>query len=653
MQAGDVTLKSVFSDNHRYEIPMFQRPYVWAAVREWAPMWDDIQAAADGVVYDMAQDEWPEEPPRYFLGSIVVKAVQRNPQRMDGSLLIDGQQRLTTLQILLAAARAVATTLDAETAAGRFAAWLENDPATVHENFPDDRYKLWPLPQDRNEFLWAVRGPEDTAVCPDPAHQVCRARGWFEEAIAEWAGSGPAAADRLTSLHSALNDRMQVAMITLEKTDNAQVIFEALNHRGVELSQSDLIKNLLFRLVEDQGQRKDAESLLVDHWLPLDSRRWRADVTRGRITRNRLDVVLAYWLTIQKQSAVSVEHLFEEFKAWMLEGGHNAAEVIKAVRVHADLYDRLMDNPPDERTAELVDHVVATKTNTAWPLLLSVFAEARAVPDAERAIAVDAVGSYLMRRGVCGLTTKDYNNIFVSTMKASLAAEPEHAGTAVLETLSGLRAESRWWPSDGEFLGALLGSNFYGLSKPRIRAFFAGIENRLRDEQAEDASRVEADNATLSIEHVLPQSWKAHWPLPESPDPQKALERRERAINALGNLTLTNGRLNSKMRNADWLTKRGALAAKSTLLITTSSILAAPGASVLVGWAGEWDESAIDVRTTWLSSLAIDTWPRPEIEEQDDSLEASEDDDQDEDDDHDEDEDQVEYEDQAEGQLGE
>ncbi len=625
MQAGDVTLKSVFSDNHRYEIPMFQRPYVWAADREWAPMWDDIQAAANGVVQDMTEDVWPDEPPRYFLGSIVVKGVQRNPQRIDGSLLIDGQQRLTTLQILLAAARAVAMDLDAETAAGRFAAWLENDSATVHENFPDDRHKLWPLPQDRSEFLWAVRAPDDSAKCPDPAHQVCRARVWFEEAIADWAGVDTGAADRLTALHSALNDRMQVAMITLEKTDNAQVIFEALNHRGVELSQSDLIKNLLFRLVEDQGQRKDAESLLVNHWLPLDSRKWRADVTSGRITRNRLDVVLAYWLTIQKQSAVSVEHLFEEFKTWVLDGGHNAAGVIKAVRVHADLYDRLIEDPPSQDVAGLVDHVVASKTNTAWPLLLSLLADARAVSESERSIAVAAVGSYLMRRGVCGLTTKDYNNIFVSTMKASLAADAGGAGTAVLETLGGLRAESRWWPSDGEFVGALLGSNFYGLSKPRIRAFFAGIENRLRDEQAEDASRVEADNSALNIEHVLPQSWRTHWPLPDSSDPQRALERRERAINALGNLTLTNGRLNSKMRHSNWPTKRSALAAKSTLVITTSSILAAPGASVLTDWNGEWDESAIDTRTMWLSKLALATWPRPDIDEDDESLEESED----------------------------
>jgi hypothetical protein len=419
---------------------------------------------------------------------------------------------------------------------------------------------------------------------------------------------------------------MQVAMITLEKTDNAQVIFEALNHRGVELSQSDLIKNLLFRLVEDQGQRREAEALLVHHWLPLDSRRWRVEVTSGRITRNRLDVVLAYWLTIQTRAVVSVEHLFEEFKAWILDGGHKAADVIKAVRIHADLYDRLLADPPSQDVAELVDHIVATKTNTAWPLLLSVFSDERSVPEPERRTAVAAVGSYLMRRGVCGLTTKDYNNIFVTVLKASLSAEAHLAGTTVRETLSGLRAETRWWPSDGEFIGALLGSNFYGLSKPRIRAFFAGIENRLRDERAEDTSRVRSANSALNIEHVLPQAWRANWPLPESAEPQRALELRERAVNSLGNLTLTNGRLNSKMRHARWSTKRSELGAKSTLLITTSSILAAPGASVLTGWNGEWDETAINLRTAWLSELALATWPRPDIDEADDSLEGPEED---------------------------
>ncbi|MGK2320823.1 DUF262 domain-containing protein [Gordonia rhizosphera NBRC 16068] len=361
MQAGDVKLGAIFFDNHRYEIPMFQRPYVWGQERNWLPLWNDIAAAADGVVGNMLTGDWPEEPPTYFLGAIVVKATPSHPQRLGGSILVDGQQRLTTLQVMLAAARSVATELGANSAAGRFDAWVENDQKAVHEKWPDDKYKLWPLPQDRPQYLWAVRRPDDQEPCPDGAHRISEARLWFEDAIRDWATCDGDPSDRLDALHSALETRIALVRITLEKTDNAQVIFEALNHRGVELSQSDLVKNLLFRLVEDQGERHLAESLLVDHWLPLDSRQWRAETVTGRIKRSRLDQVIAYWLTARTGEVVSVERLFDDFKAWLLARGLKATEVIKEIRRYADLYDQLVTDPPDEATAALVDLVIATK----------------------------------------------------------------------------------------------------------------------------------------------------------------------------------------------------------------------------------------------------------------------------------------------------
>ena len=84
MLAGDVKLGSIFFDNHRYEIPMFQRPYVWGEELNWAPLWEDVSDAADGVIADMLNDEWPEEPPTYFLGPIVVKATPQAPTTARG-----------------------------------------------------------------------------------------------------------------------------------------------------------------------------------------------------------------------------------------------------------------------------------------------------------------------------------------------------------------------------------------------------------------------------------------------------------------------------------------------------------------------------------------------------------------------------------------
>lgn len=612
MQAGDVKLGSVFFDNHRYEIPMFQRPYVWDEERNWLPLWTDIAAAADSVVADMLSGEWPEEPPTYFLGSIVVKATLAHPQRLAGSILVDGQQRLTTLQVMLAAAWSVATELGADSAAGRFEEWVENSKKAVHEKWPDDRYKLWPLPQDRPHYLWAVRPPAVDEPCPDESHRISQARAWFEAAIRTWATQDGDAGDRLDALHSALETRISLVRITLEKTDNAQVIFEALNHRGVELSQADLVKNLLFRLV-DENQRNLAESLLVEHWLPLDGRQWRAETVTGRIKRSLLDQVIAYWLTGRRGEVVSVERLFDEFKKWLLTGESTAADVIKEIRRFADLYERLVTSPPDEPTAALVDLVIATKTNTAWPLVLGIYADER-VPESQRRVAATALTSYLTRRMLCGLTTKDYNRVFVSVLQhaRTRAALDGLAGDAVEEALARLAGESRTWPDDGEFIAALNGSNFYGLARPRQRVFFAGIENHLRDDRTEEATPVRAQSEHLNIEHAMPQKWQDHWPIDQYDE--DAVLRREQAINVVGNLTLTNGRLNAQMRNEAWPSKRSALQQKSTMLITTASILAAPpGVADPTTWSDEWDEQRIQERSSYLTRLALQVWQRPDI----------------------------------------
>ncbi|WP_289020125.1 DUF262 domain-containing protein [uncultured Ornithinimicrobium sp.] len=621
MQAGDVKLGSIFFNNHRYEIPMFQRPYVWGEKRNWVPLWEDISAAATTVLEDMHSGEWPEEPPTYFLGSIVVKATPRNPQRLAGSMLVDGQQRLTTLQVLLAAARSVARELGAESAEGRFSEWVDNSDRAVHDNYPDDRYKVWPLPQDRDEYLWAVRHPDDDRPCPDDEHRIAKARRWFEDAIRSWALAEEDAALRLEALHSAMETRMALVRITLEKTDNAQVIFEALNHRGVELSQSDLIKNLLFRLVEDQGERKDAESLLVNHWLPLDGRAWRKETITGRIRRSRLDQVIAYWLTGRKEKTVSVENLFDEFKAWILEGDHRASDVIRDIRKYADLYESLIERPDHESTAVLVDTIQATGTNTVWPLLLQLYYEPSIAPD-QRHKASSALSSYLVRRMLCGLTNADYNRSFPAALAVVKAGARQNgaAADALTERLGRLSGESRVWPRDEEVRAALLGSNFYSLTRARQRVFFAGIENFLRDNRAEEHGKVRATYEHLNIEHVMPQQWRKHWPLAEPTE--EAVARRERAINAVGNLTLTNGRLNSQMRNSPWPTKVKALQQKSTLLVTTASILSAPSGvtdDLHDAWVTSWDEDRIDTRTRYLADLALAAWPRPDVEPTDES----------------------------------
>src|SRR4051794_17654236 len=110
MQAGDVRLGKVFANDHQNVIPLFQRPYVWSQDTNWDPLWKDIRKAAEDVEAE-EQGARSGESPTYFLGAVVLQDRRRLPQRVRSSHIIDGQQRLTTIQVLLAAARAVAASL--------------------------------------------------------------------------------------------------------------------------------------------------------------------------------------------------------------------------------------------------------------------------------------------------------------------------------------------------------------------------------------------------------------------------------------------------------------------------------------------------------------------------------------------------------------
>ncbi|CAN5766108.1 hypothetical protein BH23CHL4_BH23CHL4_28140 [soil metagenome] len=262
MQAGDVTLGQVFANDQQNVIPLFQRPYVWDQERNWEPLWLDVRQATEEVEAESEAQQIYHERRTYFLGAVVIQQRFKRPQRIASCNVVDGQQRLTTLQILLAAARTVAFEIGETATSARFGSLIENRSEVVHQDYPDDRFKVWPLPLDRKVFLWAVQHPKAPTESPDPSHRLTRARHWFEETIREWVRESENPGIRLEYLHDTLKDRMELVQITLGPHDDPQVIFEVLNHRGVPLDAADLIKNLLFQVLDEQGKHAEAELLL-------------------------------------------------------------------------------------------------------------------------------------------------------------------------------------------------------------------------------------------------------------------------------------------------------------------------------------------------------------------------------------------------------
>ncbi len=184
MRAGDELLGAVFNKDHRYVIPIFQRPYVWDEEENWIPLWDDIRKAAESAESQSSEGD-DEDVQEYFLGALVTQHRSPVPRRTPTSMVIDGQQRLTTFQVFLAAARRVAVEFGALHAADSFAALVRNR-VSVDSEHPDDRYKLAPLAHDLRGFEWAVRDPESLILPPNPGHKLVRASLWFEGAVRDW-----------------------------------------------------------------------------------------------------------------------------------------------------------------------------------------------------------------------------------------------------------------------------------------------------------------------------------------------------------------------------------------------------------------------------------------------------------------------------------
>jgi hypothetical protein len=247
-QPTQQTVYGLFSGRIQFQVPVYQRAYVWNEDDNWGLLWDDIADTATRYLDD------PEAHirHRHFLGPIVLSQQSSPPSGVDPRLVIDGQQRLTTLQVIIAAGAAAARDPDADGVATDLVELTCNRGEEIDG---DDRYKIWPSRRDRDDFLATI----DNGADADASTGIAGAWRYFRDRIEEWiADEGEAEAKRLTerlrALKNCLEKLLYVVAINLDETDNAQVIFETLNARGTGLGALDLIKNAVFL----EAQRKEA-----------------------------------------------------------------------------------------------------------------------------------------------------------------------------------------------------------------------------------------------------------------------------------------------------------------------------------------------------------------------------------------------------------
>lgn len=614
MKAEAVTPRDLFDSKVQYEIPAFQRPYVWTEEDQWSPLWADVKRVAESCLDAAPDPEALEKVSPHFLGAVVIKEMSNVAGDLARSSVIDGQQRMTTLQLLLDAAQVVVGDLGNEDDAEALQELVLNDSRRFRAT--SRRFKLWPSRTDREPFSLAMDDAADSSE--QSGHRIRQAHRFFQQEIREWSTSAErpeSTPQRLSALTSVLSDRLFVVAINLSLLDDDQLIFETLNDRGTPLLAADLVKNWMFQ----QGEllRADVDLWAEKYWLEFDEEWWREQISQGRLLRSRIDIFLQYWLTMRTQEEVPTELVFKRFrehaKSRMLER-EAATEFVRALRRDADTFRSFAEIGDQTAEGKFYRRVIeALELGATTPLLLWFVSDNHNVPRDQIEIALASLESWVVRRTLLRRTTKDVNKLMVTLLKELNTAATERAGASVRDFLAAQSSDSREWPTDGQMLAELPAVKLYGnIRQSRLRVILAAVESKLRDRRLEDVSLPDR----LEVEHIMPRGWRSHWQASLGLEPA-ADQERDRLVHTLGNLTLITQPLNGALSNRPWTDEEASVVAPSGVdagrgkrsLLNKFSILAINKA-IVDEHPDEWSEEDIRARSEEICSLICQIWPR-------------------------------------------
>jgi hypothetical protein len=593
----------VFMQPQRLVVPLFQRPYVWNKENQWEPLWDDVIRVAERELKGGSK----QQP--HFLGAVVLQQVAQLTGLMQQRTIIDGQQRLTTLQLLLDALRRELLDLGAVAPAARIEALVEN--AVPFRAHPEDRFKVWPTNRDRAAFNRAM-GASDVPgpIAEDPNERIAEAHSFFREQARAWLSEGPESAEaRAAAIEKTVRDLLQLVVIDLNADENAQEIFETLNARGAQLTAADLIKNLVFqRLSEDKA---DVESVYRTHWRDFETAFWETYVSSGRTNQHRSSIFLNHWLVAVTGEEVVAREVFDRFKRFAAhQAGISMEQLVAKIYRAAQVYRKFVEaSAPQpgavDRLGLFSYRTGVMESEVVKPLTLHLLdPELPPISPPQFEKALQVVESWMVRRMLVRATSKGNNQTIAEIVALLRRSDRQAAGDVIESFLAGQTSGSRYWPDDAEVRAQLETLVAYRVvGRGRLRMLLEAIEDHQRGwrdgKQGLGGERVA--RGAFAIEHIMPRKWETHWPT----EPEVA-QHRNRLVHTIGNLTLLTGKLNSKLSNGPWLGENGkrAVLAKHDVLILNRNVC----------HAGEsaWTDDMIRRRSLEMAEAIVQIWPAPE-----------------------------------------
>lgn len=619
MKTDKTTIFDLFEKHRRYVVPLFQRGYVWNRENQWEPLWDDLVAQAAEIAHNRVDANARMQ--KHFLGALVLNLTRGALAQVPIVEIIDGQQRLTTLQLLLKALKDEST----EVASAIVMQTLTR--LTVNEgslNQPEERFKVWPTSGMQLPIQTIMEAPSAAAVeehykefhkfrykrWEPPRPGVVEAYLYFAKVIREFLDDDLeelpldliplTATERAEVLIEALIRNIQLVTIELDAEDDAQVIFETLNARGEPLTASDLVRNFIF--LTATRQRQDVAKLYSERWRqfeeePPERPFWRQEERQGRLKRPRMDLFLFHYVTMQTGEELKIGHLYQSFRDWWERTDRNISSELLEFERFSVPYRELLAPDPSTRFGRFGYRFRILDTTTVYPLVLWLLGKMN-MDSPDFSGVLDDIESYVVRRTVCGLNQKAYNRLFLGFLKQFRDAGSAPTRAEVRAALSASTAESAIWPDDDQFRAHLTGDATYRSVGPRrTLMLLEAIEHASVGRFAEHL-KIERP---LTVEHVLPQgATKSDWPLDGADDPIQARLIRDLLTQNLGNLTLLTQPLNSSVSNGPYKDKRPEIAGQSQLALNT-----------YFQTAMVWGESEISLRARGLAERAIAIWPPP------------------------------------------
>jgi len=626
MQANPQSLDALFNSQLRYIVPMFQRLYVWQQIPQWETLWEDIVEKAELQLKRITSNA-------HYLGAVIIEGVRpSSPREVKRFLVIDGQQRLTTIQLLLCSYRDFVRKNDWTTLDRTTSRYLENADPDVMEHPEEERFKVWPTTLNRDVFRSIISaGSKNTVETqyplvwkrrrrrPEPRNNLVEAYVYFAESVEKWVGeasarTGSSAEECAFGLLQAIQQDFSVVEITLSEGDDSQEIFYSLNSQGRPLSQSDLLRSLVFMRAEKE--KIDRDKIFDEYWGRFESDFWSTEVKRGGRSYSRLDLGLRFFLMAKTGQLVDARRVNEEYRRWVTAQPpryQSVREELADFTRHAETYKRYESADPSVLpSTDLRRILVDLDVSTALPLVL--FLELDANLDASAMNdCLQILESFITRRAITGEETKEYNKFFVEVVASVRDVPPADLKERLLAKLLSGGGTTRQWPTDAQVIEMAVSREIgTQLRTPALRLILERLEIAQRGKKSEN----ELVTPSLQIEHVLPQNWSTHWPLNGKSIPASvaaspylatedlkgladAIRLRNARLQTLGNLTLLNGYLNPAASN-------GAFGSK--LIEYKNSVLRLN--RYFDGREG-WDEEAIRERAQSLGDLLCRIWPRP------------------------------------------